>query len=124
MGDIHMELLQSIAEFLVPVLALVLAYFTYRRHEVNGALRTALNGWENQVEQTEILYAIEEANANYMVEQDMEPKFETARRRIRARVEAASQHRPSSDLSSPSGTRKQREKIKKLRAKLNVPVRC
>ena len=116
-----MALLQSVTELLVPVMALVLAYFTWRRHEVNRALRTALNGWENQVEQTEILFAIEEANANYMVEQDMELKPETARRRIRARVEAASKGRPNSDLTSPNGTRKQREAIKRIRADRNIP---
>ena len=117
-----MALLQSVADFLVPVVGLVQACFTWRHRVVKQALRTALNGWEKQVTQTEILYAIEEENANYMVGQDMEQKPETARRRIRDRVEAASNGRPNSDLTSPSGIRKQREEIKKIRVKLNVPT--
>ena len=116
-----MALLQSVLEILGLVMALVLLYYSWRHREVKQALHAALNGWEKQVAQTEILYAIEEEHANYMVEQDFDEKFEIARLRIRERVEAASKGRPSSELTSPSGIRRQREKIDTLRAKLNVP---
>ena len=116
-----MSMLQSLADLLVPVVSLAAVYFAWRKHQMKDGLRSSINAWEKQLEQTEILHAIEEAHANYMVEQDFDEKFEIARLRIRERVEAASKGRPSSELTSPSGIRRQREKIDRLRAKLNVP---
>lgn len=115
-----MSLLQSFADLLVPLVSLATVWFAWRNHRTKNGLRIALDAWEKQLEQTELLRSIEAEHANYMVEQDMDEKCETARLRIRDRVEAISERRPSSELTSPSGVRRQRDKIERLRAQLNV----
>jgi len=115
-----MALLQSVAELMIPVMTLAVIWSTWRRHEMKRALANSLNGWEKQLAQTEVLCLIEDAHAQYLVEQDLDQKAETARRRIRDRVDADSGKRPNSELTSTSGLKRQRERIQNTREKLNV----